>query len=276
MKLPLARLAGFATLVLVSGWAVGGEAGEAKDPRPAPASMTVEQINACTRANLAERGSLRDLTLSTRARDGKDRSLKLKLFWKPSKTADARLNLRVVEPAELAGSSYLLRETPTGEELYVYLPAADKVQRVGGDGFSRPLWGTDLSYLDFKQLHGLAAAGNTERTADAKVSGRPVFVLRTQLKEPTPQYATAVSYVDQQSCVLLKSEFLDPAGKPVKRLEADAATLSSLDPYWFVTRYRVQDLVRGTQTQVELSDIYLLEYLYEKNFDPLSFYLSNE
>lgn len=243
------------------------------------ATATVEQIQACSRGNLAAKGSLRDVTLKSKGRDGKERVLKLKLFWKPAKGSGAgRLNARVVEPKEIAGSSYLLIEGENGakEQLYFYLPAADKVQQVGGDDLTRPLWGTDLSYNDLKQLQGLAVAGTTERVKDEVVDGRAAYRLDTKLAESTPQYSSLHSYVDQATCIPLKTDFLDKKGKIVKQLDADTKTLSELAPYWFVTAYSLKDLKRGSQTDIGLSDIYLLENLAEKNFAPDAFYLSNE
>ncbi len=277
--------AGLAALVFATG-------ALAADPAPAtaveadvaaglpalnPAKASVEQIQACSRANLAAKGSLRDVTLKSKGRDGKERTLKLKLFWKPAKgSGEGRLNARVVEPKEVAGSSYLLIEAQPKEQLYFYLPAANKVQQVSSDDLTRPLWGTDLSYNDLKQLQGLAVSGTTKRAGDEVIESRKTYVLETKLADATPQYSSLKSYVDQQSCVPLKTDFLDKKGKVVKTLDADAKTLSQLDPYWFVTAYTLKDLSRGTQTAIELSDIFLLEQLSEKNFDPTSFYLANE
>ena len=240
-----------------------------------PVKASVEQIQACSRANLAAKGSLRDVTLKSKGRDGKERTLKLKLFWKPVKGSDAgRLNARVIEPREVAGTSYLLieGEKSGSEQLYFYLPAANKVQQVGSDDLTRPLWGTDLSYNDLKQLQGLAVNGKTKRSKDEVVEGRKTYALETKLADSTPDYSSLKSFIDQQSCVPLKTDFLDKKGKVVKTLDADAKTLSQLDPYWFVTSYVLKDLKRGTQTAIELSDIFLLEQLSEKNFDPASFY----
>lgn len=284
MKSAFVRASGFAAL-LAAGSAMAASpkpaAAETNEPAPRPAlnvaTATVNEINACSRSNLADRGSLRDITLKSKGRDGKERVLKLKLFWKPAKgTGEGRLNVRVVEPKDLAGSSYLLVQKEGAEQLYFYLPAAHKVQQVSGDDLNRPLWGTDLSYADLKQLQGLAATGPTTRIADQVVAGHPSYVLETKLDATTPTYAMMRSYVDQKSCVPLRSDFLDKAGKTVKQLEADASTLSQLDPYWFVTAYTMKDLVRNSQTGIELSDVYLLEQLSEKNFAPDTFYVKNE
>jgi hypothetical protein len=285
MKSAFARASGLAVL-LIAGSAVAAKkpaapAAPAPEPAAPPAlnvtTATVNEINTCSRGNLADRGSLRDVTLKSKGRDGKERTLKLKLFWKPAKgTGEGRLNVRVVEPKDLAGASYLLVQKEGAEQLYFYLPAANKVQQVSGDDLNRPLWGTDLSYADLKQLQGLAATGPTTRIADQVVAGRPSYVLETKLDSATPTYAMMHSYVDQQSCVPLRSDFLDKSGKTVKQLVADASTLSQLDPYWFVTAYTMKDLVRNSETAVELSDVFLLEQMSEKNFAPDTFYLKNE
>ncbi|MDB5972924.1 MAG: hypothetical protein JWQ90_5374 [Hydrocarboniphaga sp.] len=284
MKSAFACASGLAVMLLAGTAGAAGKKPAAPEPETAatpPAlnvtTATVNEINTCSRGNLADRGSLRDVTLMSKGRDGKERTLKLKLFWKPAKgTGEGRLNVRVVEPKDLAGASYLLIQKEGAEQLYFYLPAANKVQQVSGEDLNRPLWGTDLSYSDLKQLQGLAATGPTTRIADQLVAGLPSYVLETQLADGTPQYSKMRSYVDQKSCVPLRSDFLDKSGKTVKQLEADASTLSELEPYWFVTAYTMKDLVRNSQTAVELSDVYLLEQMSEKNFAPDTFYLKNE
>lgn len=271
MKSALARASGLALLVASAAVAAAGT------PALNVVTATVDEINTCSRGNLADRGSLREVTLKSQGRDGKERTLKLKLFWKPAKgTGEGRLNVRVVEPKDLAGASYLLLQKDGAEQLYFYLPAANKVQQVSGDDLNRPLWGTDLSYADLKQLQGLAATGVTRRVADTVVAGRAAYVLETQLADATPQYATLRAHVDQKTCVPLRSDFLDKSGKTVKTLEADASTLSQLEPYWFVTAYTMKDLLRNSQTAIELSDVFLLEQLSEKSFAPDTFYLKNE
>jgi hypothetical protein len=274
-----------AALVAAAGWTQAQAAAEsktearteAKAPEKSnPAKMTVDDIRACMAQNLVERGSLRDLDVKATDREGKTHTLKMRLFWKPDKSGAARMNLRVLEPDDLKGSSYLLLERKDAEEIFFYLPANKTVLKVTGNETARPLWGTDFSYSEIKQVQGLLVSGATKRIADATVADRLTFVLETATKMETTGYKKVVSYVDQASCTLLKSEFFAKADKPRKVLEADVSTLIQVDTYWLVLGYAMRNKQEGTHTDLKLSDLFLLESKSEKLFDPERFFQSDE
>ncbi|HUP93147.1 MAG TPA: outer membrane lipoprotein-sorting protein [Solimonas sp.] len=237
-----------------------------------PAKASVADINTCMRNNLAYRGALRDLEIKATDREGKTKILKMKLFWKPTKDGKVRMNLRLTAPDDLKDSGYLLLEEPTGEAVYFYLPAAQKVQRVTGGDVGKPLWGTDFSYAEIKQVQGLALEGSTTRKPDAKVQDHDAYVLETTPKGETSGYQRVRSYVDQATCTLLKSEFFTKGTVPRKVLEADLSSLLTVDDYSLMLTYTMKDLREKTQTVLNLSDLYLLEGTREKLFDPATFY----
>jgi outer membrane lipoprotein-sorting protein len=239
--------------------------------RPAAKQMTVDDIGACMRRNAVDRGSLRRLDVTVTNRDGKTRSLKMKLYWTKVER-DERMTLQVTAPPDVAGSSYLVRSGGAGDEVYVYLPALDRVQRVAGAEASRPLWGTDFTYAEIQQIQGLFQEGDTKRVEDTTVFGRPAFMLETDTDAERTGYDAVRSYVDQESCTLLKSELVGTDGKELKVLEADLRTLVEVDPWWLILGYVMRDTLRGSQTRLELSDVVLRESLPEKLFSPEEFY----
>jgi hypothetical protein len=253
-------------------FAAAAHAGPGAAGRPDPARASVKDIRCCLAQNTVARGALRDLALDVYDGEGKIRSLRMKLFWKPSAKGGTRVNLRLLEPMAMAGSSYLLLQDGMREEVYFYLAGADRALRITGQNMSEPLWGTDFSYGEIKQVLGLLAAGETARGKDAKAAGRPAYVLETQTKMEETGYRKVVSYVDQETCVLLKSEFIAKGDAPRKTLAADASTLLQADVYWTVLGYTMADHARGTRTQLSLSDLSFDERLSEKLFDPKTFY----
>lgn len=236
-----------------------------------PATMTVKGIRSCMSNNLVGRGALRDLGLDVFDKEGKIRSLRMRLFWKPSRAGGQRVNLRLVEPAAMAGSSYLLLQDGMSEEVHFYLPGADRALRITGQNMSEPLWGTDFSYGEIKQVLGMLVAGDTRRLPDGAVSARPVYVLETATKVDETGYRKVVSHIDQATCVLLRSEFY-ARDQPRKVLEADVGSLLQADKYWTALAYTMNDLTRNTRTQLSLSDLSFDERLSEKLFDPRKFF----
>jgi hypothetical protein len=240
---------------------------------PATAGKSAKDIRNCMSDNLIRRAALRDLTLGVYDKEGKIRDLKLKLYWKPSATGGTRVLLRLVEPVAMAGSSYLLIQEGANEEVYFALPGADRALRITGQNMSEPLWGTDFSYGEIKQVMGLLVAGDTQKVADASAGGRSAYVLETATKVEETGYRKVVNYVDQASCVLTKSEFVVSGDKPRKVLDGDVSTLLQADKYWTLLGYTMRDLLRGTYTTLTLSDLTVDERLAEKLFNPKEFFL---
>lgn len=251
-------------------------AGAAESAKATRASKSVKDIRACMSDNLVKRGALRDLALGVFDKEGKVRDLRVRLFWKPSKSGGMRVNLRIAEPPAMAGSSYLLLQEGPREEVYFALPGADRALGITGQNMSQPLWGTDFSYGEIKQVMGLLVMGETQRKADATVAGRATWVLDTQTAVEETGYKKVVSYVDQASCVLLKSEFIASGDKPRKVLEGDVTTLLQADKYWTLLGYTMSDRSRNTRTTLTLSDLSIDERLSEKLFKPKEFFAQKQ
>ena len=242
-----------------------------------PASRSIEDISACMRVNVFDRGAVRDFQIKTADREGKSKTLKFKVFWKPDKNSDnVRITLQVIQPENVAGTAYLLIREAEEEQLYLYLPALDKVRRVVGGEISQKLWGSDLAFADIKQVQGLLLEGEVQKRADQQVSERPVHVLETTTNMEQTGYRLVRSYVDQESCMLLKAELFSDGKDPHKVLEADLSTLMEIDPWWVVLGYRMTDNRAGTHTELLLSDIYIEERLPKSLFTPDGFHINKD
>lgn len=271
---PLILSGAFLALVL-SGASAQEPASKAPAVKARPAPNSVKDIRACMSDNLVKRGALRDLQLGIYDSEGKVRDLTMKLYWKPSKTKGSRVHLRILKPDVMLGSSYLMLQEGRNEEVYFYLPGADRALRITGQNMSEPLWGTDFSYGEIKQVLGLLVTGETKRVKDADVQGHGAYVLETTTSIEETGYRMVVNYVDKASCVLLKSEFIATGDKPRKVLEGDLSTLLQADRYWTMLGYKMSDLQRGTYTTLLLSDLSIDERLSEKLFSPTEFYAHN-
>ncbi len=260
------------TAVLLAALANGAAQADTHGPSAAKTPSTVAEIQACMSANLVGRAALRDLGVKVTDRENKQHSLRMKLYWKPGAKGQTRLNLRLLEPAATRGSSYLMLQSGGKEEVYFWLPAADRPLRITGENTNEPLWGTDFSYGEIKQVLGLLAVGDSTLKPEAKVGNRTVWVLETQTSMAESGYQKVLSYVDQTSCTLLKSEFFAKAETPRKVLEADLSSLFQIDKYWTVLGYTMRDLRAGSRTEISLSEFSIDERLPEHLFEPKRFF----
>jgi hypothetical protein len=235
-------------------------------------AATLDDIKACMDRNLVDRGALRDLSVAVTDREGKSYALRLKLYWKPSEDGAPRVNLRLLEPLAMKGSSYLLLQQGAQEKVWFHLPAADRSLHITGKNMSEPLWGTDFSYGEIKQVLGLLYAGDTVLKGEGSVGGRATHVLETQSDVETTGYSRIVSQIDREACVLLKSEFFVKGDAALKTLEADTASVLTLEDYSVVLDYTMRNSEQNSSTKVSLSDFTLLERLPERMFDPERFF----
>lgn len=186
--------------------------------------------------------------------------------------------MQVTKPDSLAGSAYLLREAKKGaDELYVYVPAIGKVRSISGTARGEKLWGTNFSYEEFKLIQGMALADPMKKLADAKVMGRPVFVLESNFTRAQKAFSKVVTYVDQQSCTVLRGELFNHAGRLSKVLEGDLSLLFqtsdySEKPIWLLLGYSMKDVENGTESVVSLGQIQLMEKARASLFDPKTFF----
>jgi hypothetical protein len=245
-------------------------AGSAASPA-APAPETPDAIVDCVKANLPEHTSVQQIELRSRDRAGSERVLRSRLHWKRFGDGEPRVRIRVDEPPDLRGATYLLIENPDGHksEMFVYLPAVGRIRRVTEKTVSDSLWGTDFSYEDMRQLQWHSSDGTRTRLPDAVVSGRAVYVLAW---EPGPEdqsgYRRIVSSVDRDTCVVLRIEFIERGDTPRKVLVADPGSLSKQDGHWLARKLEMRDLRDETTSWLEILQVQNDVEVPERIFNP--------
>ncbi len=234
---------------------------------------TAEQIRECTRANFPTETSVQTLELQAFDRNGGKRVLKSKLFWKRTPDGFSRAMIQVSAPADLSGSSYLVLERAELDDMYIYLPNVRKARRIVGQTSGKPLWNTDFSYEDIKQMQGMSKAGALKRLPDVELNGRKAYVLEIQPDAARQSaYEVIVAQLDQATCTPLQVEFFEPGKILRKRLTGNPGTLLNQNGRWVVRDLEMRDLRDTTYTTVHIDKIEYNEKLAEMVFNPLRFY----
>lgn len=243
----------------------------------APADDATQKLLDCMRANIPPSLQIKEVELNSTDRSGAERQLKGKVY---ASRADGliRVLLRVSRPRDLDGAAYLMREGGAGrsDEIFLYLPAIQRVRKISGASSDGALLGTDFSYNDMKQLQ--AAFGDTRPALEkpTMLGDRPVEVL--SLLPPAgsaSRYSRVLAYVDRQSCTALKAEFFE--GKTLrKELSASADSLKRADGYWYLSELLMRDVKENTRTRLKVTGVSgSADELPSRLFDPTSFYRGN-
>jgi hypothetical protein len=243
---------------------------------PAFADEAAQKLLDCMRSNIPPTLRIQEVELTATDRSKGERVLKGRLFAMRENEL-VRAVLRIAEPVDLKGAAYLLKETEGdhGDDMYMFLPAVNRVRRIAGASADSALLGTDFSYNDIKQLQNAFGGSEVKLEKPETIDQHPVTVaLLTPKPGTSSRYSRIRAWVDQKSCVALKVDFYE-GDAARKELTAPAASLSKDANYWYVSEATMRDLKEGTQTRLKVVGVTSGAEMPTRLFDPHSFYLGN-
>lgn len=256
---------------LLLGWvaAVAAEGGAAADK--------VAQIQQCMRANVPPALQIKQFVLKATDKAGGQRTMKGRLYAL-REDGLVRSMLKLEEPVDMRGAAYLMRESRTAgaDEMYVFLPALNKVRRIVGSSQDNALFGTDISYADIKQINHAFSGGEVTLEKElVKHENRDAWVLALRPAAAQQSRFTLIrTWVDQKTCVALRAEFAD-AGGVRKRFTAPAAALRQSGPYWYVAEGLMEDLAAKTSTSISVTGVTSSDDLAGRYFNPRTFHVGS-
>lgn len=163
--------------------------------------------------------------------------------------------LKFQRPAEVAGMGFLVVEKDGSlPDQFLYMPAARVTRRVPATNAGGSLFGSDFAYADLMPLPAKDAEDVTSiRLADDKVSGRPTYVIQTDIPVTGSPYSRLVTYVDQTYLLPLRIDFFDADGKALKTLKVKE--LKKVDDRLLPTRLSMKNAQKGSSTEIRVRDI---------------------
>ena len=223
---------------------------------PAPAAGSVEEARACAGRNLPHQTLELRATFTKVDRVGGERVSRATVMGKKLEDGLHRVVLRFDKPVDVRGTAMLMIESANGpSDFYVWSPDERRTRRVASRG-SGGLFGTDFSYDDFENWRGFSRGGAAERLPDAEEAGRPVYVLSTVPEaEDGSMYSRVTSYVDKQSCVVLRIDSFETNGKLRKVMRAAPASVKTVGAVSIATEVKLEDVLDQTSTSVKIDDV---------------------
>lgn len=239
------------------------------------ATASAKPLVDCMRANIPTSVQVKEVELISRDRTGGERQLRGRLYATNDKDR-VKAMLKIGSPADLAGAAYLMKEGSKSDEIYVYVPALNKVRRVTGGNMDGPLWGTDLSYNDLKQVQNAFYDPNAKLEGKAVLDGTPVQILQfAPQADQASRYTSIRAWVEPKSCMALKAEFYEGQQVVRKRFSGNAKDLKQSGPHWYLADMVVADLKEGTQTRIKVTGVAADKTLADRLFNPATFYVGN-
>lgn len=258
------RVAWLACALLAASWVGAGHADD---------TDTLAKLSTCMRANIPESLRVQTVQFVTTERDNAERRLIGRVVASRHKEL-TRVNLRLQAPYDLKDAAYLARETGDGrDEIYLYLPALNRVRRVTGGSRNNSVFGTDFSYNDLRQMHAAFAGNEVSLRGEVELDGRPAWHLSVSQDDPEEGPRDLEAWVDTESCVSRRIDVLQE-GQVVRRISSPAESLRTLPSgQWYADAVTVENLLTESQTVLTVLGIEIGEDISETLFNPRTFYI---
>jgi hypothetical protein len=233
-----------------------------------------DKILDCMRANIPKTMRIQEFDLTSVDPAGGERMLRGRLYAVRENDL-MRAMVKIKAPPDLNNAAYLVREGKERDDMFIYLPALNRVRRIMGGSADSPLFGTDLSYNDIKQVQNAFSGGPVKLEKADTIENRPVDVLTLTPSPGAESHYTQIrGWIDQKTCVALKIEFYEGANVR-KRLTTSAKTLKQSGANWYFSEALMEDLHAKTHTTLKITGLTSVDKLSERYFNATSFYTAD-
>jgi len=149
------------------------------------------------------------------------------------------------QPSDVRNTAFLVnKHIDKDDDRWLYMPGLDLVKRISAGDKRTSFVGAHYFYED------VSGRRPSEDTHELIETSDGFYVLRHAPKDPqSVEFASYVTWIDQQTFLPMKIEYTNPAGDIYRRVEVFDVT--EFDGYPTVTTSRVSDLLTGGKTDMQ-------------------------
>ena len=158
--------------------------------------------------------------------------------------------IEYLQPAREKGTKMLKK----GDDLWIYMPRAERTQKISGHMLRQGMMGSDVSYEDMMQ------AADFEEMYEAKVvgeegkHGRPCWKLEARARDDSVTYPKRVIWIDQEHHLPLRQELFALSGVLLKTWVMSDIEIIEGRPV--AKRMEISDALRtGSRTVLEVEKV---------------------
>ena len=243
------------------------------EPGPGEAGP-MDEVEACRRRNEPKQTLKSTLHLTQVDSDGNPQECRVRVYQKRFERdgfehGQMKMRLKFADPPYLRKTEYVLHQAQCRcSDGWIYRDRRSRRMPCGGGGAKVPC--TDFSGDDLRRRYHMNDPGRSERQPDTRLYGRDAFVLVTYPQQPgeeasescsareeqaetEPEYDRIVSYLDQETCVVLREEAWN-SGDLVKVLTSDPDSIKTLRYIHYPESQRLDDCFAYEHTMLRLEE----------------------
>jgi len=226
-------------------------------------------VQACIDKTSASRSITQHITLSSYDDSGLIEESVADIYLQRSTEEKSRAVIRLSGPPSRKGLAVLMVERDELEPtMYLYVPDLRRTRKVTGKQLASSMMGTDFSYEEFSHFQRSAAESETKRIEDQTLDGATTYVLETKPGSADSPYTRILTFVDQQRCVPLKTQFLGADDAVTKELIATPDSIREVGEFHVPHQVIMFDRVKNTRTELAIADLVLDADINESTFSP--------
>ena len=146
------------------------------------------------------------MTVQTSRRD--------KIYQLYSVTLNRETAVEFIAPARDKGTKLLKK----GDQLWMYLPSIEKVQKISGHMLAQGLMGSSVSYQDIMESTNLQELYEVIEITEIQHNSRACYQVVMQAKSKETAYQKRISWIDQEWMIPHKEEYYALSGKLLKTM----------------------------------------------------------
>jgi len=174
------------------------------------------------------------------------RTYKLKSFARGQTDAA----VEYLSPAREKGTKMLKK----GDNLWLYMPRAERTQKISGHMLRQGMMGSDLSYEDMMQASDFRKMYSARIIGEATLEGRSCYKLEATAKDSSVSYPRRVIWIDKETLLPPRQELYALSGMLLKTWTM--SDLKQFDGRWVATKMVLSDQLRkGSQTVLTIEDV---------------------
>lgn len=203
--------------------------------------------------NLYEVDTTATIELIIRNKSGQERR---RNFESASKIIDGRMHSigRLTHPGHLRGMTILQIEAENrSHDAFIYLPSSRSVRRVSTSQRGDSFFGTDVTYEDLERRS--VADYEIVDLSIGRIDGEPAHVVRARPRLAQAYHEVVFWLAQSDQAILQAHYFKRGADKPYRTIAAPRASMQSSGGHTLPTRLIVENLARGTTTEVKYHDL---------------------
>lgn len=179
--------------------------------------------------------------------DKRTREFEMQSYSMGNETA----SIEYLAPARDKGTRMLKK----GDELWMFLPAVEKTQKISGHMLRQGIMGSDMSYEDMMNSSDWEKTYHGEIETTEPLDGRPHYKIVMTAKDDTIAYPKRIAWVDTETFIPTKQELYALSGVLLKTWDMGDVRQYEGGRYYPHTMKVSDKLKEGSETLVSVTSV---------------------